>query len=137
VQGNGSTIVFFPEGALIEETGLGARLDTYISGSSWFTDPQSGKGEAMSTGLIIAIVVVVLILLVLAAIAARKAKARRELERRRLSEQAGGHRQEADLHASKAQEREQEAREAAERAERERELADRHGSKADDLEQKL
>jgi hypothetical protein len=77
------------------------------------------------------------VLLVLALRAARKRRAERELERQRLSEQAGGHRNEAEVHASKAQEHEQAAQEAAERAERERQIADRHGTKADDLEQKL
>lgn len=64
-------------------------------------------------------------------------KAKRELRRERLGERVGGHRQEADVHATKAQDHEETAREAAERAERERELARRHGEKADDLERKL
>jgi hypothetical protein len=77
---------------------------------------------------------------VVAALAARRAKAhreRRELQRERLGERVSGHRQEAEVHASKAEDHEQHAREAAERVERERELSRRHGEKAEDLERKL
>ena len=58
----------------------------------------------MSTGAIVAIVVAAIVVIVVVALLVRRAQARRRLRQERLSEQVGGHRQEAELHAGKAQE---------------------------------
>ena len=64
-----------------------------------------GYTQDVSTGMTVAVVVVVVLaLLVVAAFVARRARARRELRRERLGERVGGHRQEAELHESKARE---------------------------------
>jgi flagellar biosynthesis/type III secretory pathway M-ring protein FliF/YscJ len=95
----------------------------------------------MSTALLIVIVVVVaLVLFALIGLFARRLAAQRELERQRLGERAGGHRQEAELHASKAsdlsseQQRKREgAVEEANMADRHARLADEHRTRADEL----
>ena len=58
-----------------------------------------GYRQDVSTGLTVAVViVVVLVLLAVAVPLMRRARARRELQRERLGERVGGHRQEAEAH---------------------------------------
>ena len=99
----------------------------------------------MSTGLTVAVVViVVLALLVIAALVARRARNRRELRRERLSEQAGGHRQEAEAHDSRVRELGEErkalrteAAEQSELSERHARLAEEHEARAEDFEAEI
>ena len=89
----------------------------------------SGYTQDVSTGLTVAVViVVVLILLMVAVPVMRRARARRELQRERLGERVGGHRQE-DIEA--------ESSSAGEDVSREEAAARRHQEKAGEIEREL
>jgi flagellar biosynthesis/type III secretory pathway M-ring protein FliF/YscJ len=98
----------------------------------------------MSTIVIIAIVVAVVIVLALVPVYVRRRAERRRVLRERLASEATGHRQEADAHASRAQELGPEAdalrrvaTEQGARAEREAARAGELGARAAQVEQQI
>jgi FtsZ-interacting cell division protein ZipA len=87
----------------------------------------------MSTVLVVVIVVLAaLALLVLGFVMARKERARRELKRERLSEQVGGHRQEAEAHGSRVEELSSEMQAKRTEASEQEDLAERHARLAEE-----
>ena len=84
----------------------------------------------MSTAAVILIIIAVVIVVILAVLYLRHRSAEREIERRRLRDEAGAHRQEADAKIIRARELGQQASEHRATAEQHAELADRHAETA-------
>ena len=72
----------------------------------------------MATWLIVVIAVVAVVLIALLLMAMKRARARRAIERERLTEQAGGHRTESERHAEVADRQRARADELAQEATR-------------------
>jgi FtsZ-interacting cell division protein ZipA len=84
----------------------------------------------MSTGLVIVLIILGVLILIGLFFAGRKRQEQR-LESQRI--EAGGHREEAELRAARAERAEAEAREQSLQAERERQAAEEHAERAEEL----
>jgi hypothetical protein len=108
------------------------------------TTAAIGYPPSMSTIVVIAIIVVAVILVVAVALALRRRAEERRRQRERVANEAAGHRQEAEAHASKARElntdverHQRAAREHEGAAERHAREAERHAAEAGETSERI